>query len=61
MGLLDDFDSELDSENATVAVKLIKELGWQFLITSVNREFAENAAQSGAQMFHVEQGRLATM
>ncbi len=61
VGLIDEFDAELDSSNARIAVETIRELDWQFLITSVKREFGHELKQSGAQLFHVEQGRITSM
>jgi len=58
LGLVDDFDSELDRENRDLALGMLRDLGWQFMLTSVNREFPRSVSHADSRMFHVEHGRV---
>lgn len=54
--LLDELASELDDHSRSKVFRCLSELGCQTLLTAVSPQLIEQAPESGAKMFHVEQG-----
>jgi DNA replication and repair protein RecF len=61
--LLDDAVAEMDAAGVGGIMAVVRELGWQCLVTTVDQSWAEQAAarQPGSRMFHVKHGEVVAL